>query len=51
MDKLLTEAAAKITTPALRADVPGYCEAVAQADGQLSVDELGIIAKIRRALS
>jgi hypothetical protein len=51
VDNLLAEAAAKITTPALRADVPGYCEAVAQADGQLSVDELGIIAKIKQKLS
>jgi uncharacterized tellurite resistance protein B-like protein len=51
VDGLLSDAAAKITTPALRAEVPGYCEAVAQADGQLSADEVGIIAKIRRALS
>ena len=46
----LSETAAKITTPVLRADVPGYCEAVAQADGQLSPTEAGIIAKIRQAL-
>ena len=51
VDGLLSDAAAKITTPALRAEVPGYCEAVAQADGQLSADEVGIIAKIRKALS
>jgi len=51
VDQLLTEAAAKITTPALREAVPGYCEGVAQADGQLSVDEVGVIAKIRQALT
>src|SRR3954465_14659956 len=33
VDQFLTEVAAKITPPALREAVPGYCEAVAQADG------------------
>ena len=45
------EVAAKVTTPALRAAVPGYCEALAQADGEVSAGEAGIIARIRRALS
>ena len=49
-DQLLRDVAAKVTTPALRSAVPGYCEAVAQADGQLSANEAGIIAKIRQAL-
>jgi hypothetical protein len=50
-EQLLVEVAAKITTPALRAAVPGYCEALAQADGQLSSGEAGIIDRIKRALS
>ena len=50
-DQLLVEVAAKVKTPALRAAVPGYCEALAHADGQMSPGEVGIIAKIRKALS
>ncbi len=50
-EQLLVEVAAKIVTPALRAAVPGYCEALAQADGEVSSGEAGIIARIRRAMS